>query len=152
MLFETFCPRVPHTEFQGHHFGVIHIVVDVVVLVWILGEDVQLTGVHVAQIGIEVGGVETHPQSEAKIGAAHRVAHDGDISERRKVRVVSDRVAGARVLAESVRLVIGDALTAPKEMCNVRTLRAQVSLKGMERAVVNRGEASQRRQGGENVN
>lgn len=95
------------------------LVVDVVVLVWVLGEDVKLTGVYVTQIGIEARRVETHPQSEAKLSGARRVAHYGDISERRQVRVILDGVAGARVLAEGIRFVIGITLIVPKEMCTV---------------------------------
>lgn len=142
---------MPRTEFQCGRFGVILFVVDVVVLVWVLGEDVQLTGVHVGQIGTEARGVETHPLREAKISGAHRVAHYGDISERRQVRVISDSVVRARVLAEGVRFVVDDLLVEPEETCEVRTLCAQVGLKGRERAVVNGGEAGQRRHSGENI-
>lgn len=85
MLFETFCPGVPHAKCQRHHFDVVCFIEDVVVLVRVLREDVQLTSMHITQIGIEARGVETHPQSEAKVSAACRVAHYGDISERRQV-------------------------------------------------------------------
>lgn len=151
MLFETFHPRVLDTEFQHHQFGMILFVVDVVVLIWVLGEDVKLTGVHVTQIGIEARGVETHPQSEAKLSGAHRVAHYGDIREWRQVRVISDGIARARVLAEGICLVFGITLMVPKEMCTVRTLCAQVGLKGREMAAGKGGEAGQRRHSREHV-
>lgn len=152
MLLEAFRPRVPYAQFQHRRFGGILFDIEVVVLVRIFGEDVKLTGVHVTQIGIEARGVKTHPQSEAKVSGARRITHYGDIGEQRQVRVFLDSVARTRVLAEGIRFMVGCVLMPPKEMYEVRTLSAQVDLKRRGLAVVKRGEAGQRRQGGENVN
>lgn len=125
---------------------------DVVVFVWVLGKDVNLTSMHVTEIGKKASGVETHPESEAIVKRACRVAHYGDIGERRQVRVLSDGVAGTWVLAVGIGLVVSGALTAPEEIHKFRTLCADVSFKGRDWAAANGGESGQRYHGGENVN
>lgn len=83
MLPEAPGPIPHHAELPQRLSGALELSVHVMVLPGVLGQDVELAGVHVAQVGIETRRIEPHPHGVAVVVTAQWVAHDPDVCQRR---------------------------------------------------------------------